>query len=81
MKNMIKCKECGSCGTIAIDLFHSGYLVARDNGDVDIVENEDKPEANNIAMCYACGKEYTASEWAGLVVPFSERKETDETNN
>ena len=75
---VIKCKKCGSIGTIIIDLFHSGYLTANDDGTTDLQESEDTPEQDNKARCYNCDAEYTDGEYQSLVTDISFREAVKE---
>lgn len=73
----IQCKKCKELQTVAVDLFHSGYIVANEDGTTSIIESEYTPEADTIARCYNCDAEYTASEWESLVVEISEESEVN----
>lgn len=66
----IQCKKCKDYQTIVVDLFHSGYVVANEDGTTSIIESEDTPEADTIARCYNCDAKYTANEWHKLVVNY-----------
>jgi len=64
----IKCAECGEIGTVVVDLFHSGYLIATGKDTTDVRESEDTPEADVVARCYNCGTEYLPDEYHTLIV-------------
>ena len=71
----IKCSNCGELGTIVVDLFTSGYLVALGDGTTDIRESESGLGADDHAECYACGKQYSPSEYEDLVVEVEDEVE------
>ena len=66
-KYRIVCPKCKEVGTITVELFHSGYLIAVSEGKTDVQESEDTPEAGLMATCYNCGAEYEPSEYHTLI--------------